>query len=52
MIYFVVENGGPVQPVINISSPLECCSFTVLIKVEDITAKGKINAKWMSEVMI
>ena len=38
--YTVNENSGPLQPVLVLSSPLLCCSGSVLIKIDENTAKG------------
>ena len=39
--YEVKENGEPAQLVLILSKPLEYCSSSILIKVEDVTATGK-----------
>ena len=39
--YEVHENDGPAEPVLHLSKPSECCSFSVQIKVLDATAIGK-----------
>lgn len=38
--YDVDENDGPAQPVLTLDGPLECCYISVIVKVEDMTAKG------------
>ena len=38
--YEVNENGGSVQPTIVLDEALDCCSFSLVIKVEDLT-RGK-----------
>ena len=40
--YIVNENRGPSQPVLILSNPLLCCSISVMIKIEEGTAKGKV----------
>ena len=40
--FAVRENDGPVEPIIRISKALECCSLSLMIKVEDGTTRGKI----------
>ena len=40
-MYGVDENSGLVQPVLGLDGPIECCSISVTVKVEDISAKGK-----------
>ena len=40
--FAVRENNGPVEPVIRISRALQCCSLSLMIKVEDGTTIGKI----------
>ena len=37
----VMEGNGAVQITLVTTSALECCSFSVQVKVEDITAEGK-----------
>lgn len=39
--YDVNENSGQVQPVLGLDGPIECCSISVTVKVEDVTAKSK-----------
>ena len=39
--YEVKENGEPAQLVLILSKPLEYCSSSIQIKVEDGTATGK-----------
>ena len=38
--YEVVESDGPVQPVLVLDGPLECCSIAVTVKIENINAEG------------
>ena len=38
--YEVKENDSPAQLVLLLSKPLEYCSSSILIKVEDVTATG------------
>ena len=45
--YDVNENNGPAQPVLTLDGPLECCSISVTVKVEDISAKGKNICIWI-----
>ena len=40
-MFDVREDNGPVQPVLVLSRPLDCCSVSVMIKVEDVSAIGK-----------
>ena len=37
----VIEDDGPAQPVLLLSRPIECCSVSVTVKLQDVTAKGK-----------
>ena len=39
--YAVVEDDGPAQPVLILNRPIECCSVSIAVKVQDVTAKGK-----------
>ena len=39
--YEVNENDGPAKPVLHLSKPFECCSFSVQIELVDVTAVGK-----------
>ena len=39
--YAVNEKRGLLQPVLKLDAPLECCSVSVTVKFEDITAKSK-----------
>ena len=39
--YDIDESDGPVQPVLYLDGAMGCCSLSVTVKIEDITAKGK-----------
>ena len=39
-VFFVSEINGPAQPVLRLSRPLDCCTISVRVKVDDRTAKS------------
>ena len=51
-LFPVLESDGPVHPILQITSPLQCCSFSVQIKVDDINAQGKYIATYLKQFCV
>ena len=50
--YDVSEGNGLAQPVLSLDGPLVCCSISVTVNVEDISAKGKISTWYGNNIAI